>query len=212
MAISIFQRSSACVRNVSRRVGRLAGLAAPVGARRERSVRRIVDRFQRIEAAVDDAVAPLVVEIGQQRLHAGHVGMHIAIDRRPGGGHARLVTAHAAAPAGRVRPWRPLGLVPADEDRQDRKDDDGDDAEQDPAARTREDPPRARQPRELHGRTDSRRDRTASTTGLRRQRSTARTSRHGMRLAPARMPAMARITGTNWAMIMITPPCLRNKY
>ena len=65
------------------RIGRRAALAAPIRPRGERRVRRIADQLQRIHAAVDHAVAPIFVEMRQQRLHARHIDVHVAIDRRP---------------------------------------------------------------------------------------------------------------------------------
>src|SRR5262249_36199710 len=60
--------------------GRHAVGAAPVGPRRDRRVRRIADRLERGNAAVLHLVAPVVVEIGEERLHVRHARMDVAID------------------------------------------------------------------------------------------------------------------------------------
>ena len=54
--------------------------ASPAGA--ERRIRRIARQRERVavDVAVDELVAPVIVEIGQQRRGGGHRGMDVAID------------------------------------------------------------------------------------------------------------------------------------
>ena len=67
----------------SQRIEVRAGLAveqAPVGARCQRRVGRICDRFQLVYAALHDDVAPVVGKVRQQRFQIGDRGMNVAVD------------------------------------------------------------------------------------------------------------------------------------
>ena len=54
---------------------------APVGADHDRRIGRIARHVpaDSVDAARDELLAPVAVEIGQQRLHGGHGHMHVAI-------------------------------------------------------------------------------------------------------------------------------------